>query len=178
MPNKTQHAPPRYKISDFFSSLIGDRVDGAHFEEQRRHEAHYDDGHGKSAGHTYAGQCQAVADEHAGERLVLGAERHANADFARALGRKWTVERSQEWGCARRERAMRPSPATCRTSRLRVLKGLVGRNRGACKQARHLDEEETARFASGWQWIYFSLRAAPLRGMKIVPGGSTLNFFE
>src|SRR6267143_1561923 len=65
---------------------VGDRVDGAHLEEQRRHQAHDDDGHDKSASHTQARERQAVADEHAGERLRLCAEGHTNSDFAGALG--------------------------------------------------------------------------------------------
>src|SRR6266478_4808005 len=76
---------------------VGHRIDGAHFEEQRSHEAHYDDGHGKSASHTDTRQCQAVADEHPGERFLLRAEGHTNADLARVLrGTKATSRKAKE----------------------------------------------------------------------------------
>src|SRR5260370_30327062 len=39
-------------------------------------------------------------------------------------------------------------------------------------------EEVRLRMTSYLPSIYLSLRAVPLRGMKMVPGGSTLNFFE
>src|SRR5437773_1841002 len=68
------------------SGTIGNRIDRAYFEEQRGHQAHNDDSDHESAGYPDGGEGEPVADEHAGERLVLRAESHANADFASALG--------------------------------------------------------------------------------------------
>src|SRR2546430_10364631 len=67
------------------SGAVGDWIHGAHLEEQGRHQTHSDDGDYEPASYADAGQREAVANEHAGERLVLRAESHANADFAGAL---------------------------------------------------------------------------------------------
>src|SRR6266403_59851 len=64
---------------------VGKWVGGIDVEKQGGHEPHDDDGDDEPADDADAGQEQAVADKHSGERGLLGTEGHANTDFAAAL---------------------------------------------------------------------------------------------
>src|SRR5258708_6382562 len=68
------------------SGAIGDWVRGAYLKEQRRHQAHDDDGNDEPTGYADGGQRESVANKHTGEGLLLGTESHANTNFAGALG--------------------------------------------------------------------------------------------
>ena len=65
---------------------VRQRVDRTHLEEQRPHQPRQRDCRSEPARNPDRREAEAVAHEHAGHFLPLGAERHADADLARALG--------------------------------------------------------------------------------------------
>jgi hypothetical protein len=81
----TEYSWPARRSRPDTNKDLGERINRADVEQQRRHDAHRREGHDQSA--SYANCCEkdSLHDKHADQFGLLRAESNANADLARSL---------------------------------------------------------------------------------------------